>query len=237
MDLEVLLGRSDVDPVPLVDEGLDVIPASEQSREEAPLDGVLHSRWDQLEGSGLENVDASVDLVRGDLSGIGLFDEALDPSLLVGLDEPIGGRVGNGGQDDGRGCPRGPVPGDHSGEIDVRQDVSVEHDSGGVEVGLGILDGAPGAQGRVLHGVVESRARAVSRAEDRSDLVGLVGDREHHLADAHLRQEVELVAQEGAVHDGHHGFWGRQGQGPEAGSLAPHEDDGPHRSALIGRGS
>ncbi len=135
VDLQVLLGRADVDPVAAVHRPEDAVAAGQQVREEGPLDRVVDPGRHQLERPRLQDVDARVDVVRGDLLGPGLLEEAEHATGGVRLDEAVGGGVRDRGQEDRRRRPLRLVAGHHLREVDVGEDVPVHHDRALVEEG------------------------------------------------------------------------------------------------------
>jgi hypothetical protein len=147
VDLEVFLGRPDVDPVAAVHMGGHVVAACDQRGEEAALDRVVHPCRHEGEGASLQHVDPGVDVVRGDLGRVRLLHETQDAARGVGFDEAEGGGVLDGRQDDGGRGAAAPVLGDDRREVHVRQDVSVEDDGRLVEVRFGVLHGSARAEG------------------------------------------------------------------------------------------
>ena len=117
---------------------------------------------------------------------------------------------------------------DDRGQVHVGEDVAVEHDGGAVQLRLGVLDRSARAQRRLLHEVADPAAERAAVAEDRLDALRPVGHGEDDLGDAGGGQEVELVAEEGTVHHGHHRLGRGQGEGPQPRALAPGQDDGFH---------
>src|SRR2546425_517918 len=85
MDLHVLIGRADVDPVAPVDVGHKRFSAFDERRKEAALDRPRHVLRDAIEGVGFEDVDARVDRVARDLVRLGLFEKPFDVAALVGF--------------------------------------------------------------------------------------------------------------------------------------------------------
>ncbi len=228
MDLQVLLGRADVDPVAAVHGPEDAVAAGEEGGEEAPLDRVVDALGHELEDAGLEHVDAGVDRVRGDLLGPGLLEEAKDAAPGVGLDEAVRRRVRHGGeQDRGRGA-LGVVAGHDVADVNVGEDVAVQHDRPLVEEGQRVADGPPGPERGVLDGVADVDAEGRPVAEDRFDPLRAVCDGEDHLPYPRPGQQVELVPEERAVDHGHDGLRCREGEGAQARSLTAGEDDRSH---------
>src|SRR5207247_1475580 len=78
VDLPVLVVGADVDPVAAVDRAQHEVPAGEEGGEERALDRMVDPGRHQLEDPGLQDVDARVDGVGGDLGGVGLLEKAAD---------------------------------------------------------------------------------------------------------------------------------------------------------------
>ena len=109
---------------------------------EAALDRPGRVFRDAVEGVGLENVDAGVDSVAGDLVRARLLQKPPDVAVRIGLDQPVGRGIFDRGQDDGRlGLPLAVQPEDRR-QIDGGQHVAVEHDHRFVEGFARIADRA-----------------------------------------------------------------------------------------------
>ena len=115
------------------------------------------------------------------------------------------------------------------GEVEVAQDVAVQHHRALVEVALGVLDGAARSERRVLDGVVDAEPEVAPVAEDGLDALGPVGEGEDDLPDPRAREQVELVAQEGPIHHGNDGLGGGERERTQARPFASGQDDGFHR--------
>ena len=121
-----------------------------------------------------------------------------------------------------------------AGEVDVGQHVAVHDDRALVEQLERVAHGAARAERRLLDRVADPDAEGAAVAEDRLDALGAVGDREHHLAHAGAREEVDLVAQERAIDHRHHGLRRAERERAKARAFAAREDD---RSHDLGGGS
>ena len=86
--LPVLVEVADVLPVAVADHPVQRPAHLEQQREELLREVVRPVGRDVLEHLRLEHVDAGVDRVREDLAPGRLLEEALDPAVLVGDDDP-----------------------------------------------------------------------------------------------------------------------------------------------------
>ncbi len=229
MDLGVLLRRADVDPVALVDVGDERLAALDQRREVAALDRVGRVLRDAIEGLRLEDVDAGVDVVGGDLVGLRLLEEALHGAVGVGLDQAVGGRVVDRRQHDRRlGLARA-VQRQHGVQVDLGQHVAVEDDDRSVEMRLGELDRAAGAERLRLDQVADRQADAAAVAEDVLDAARLVVEAEDHLVEpGDLLEQVDLVVQERAVEDRDDGLRRVERERPEPRAFTAGEEDGLH---------
>ncbi len=94
--------------------------------------------------------------------------------------------------------------------------------------GSSALHGAAGAERRLLHGVADLQAERAAVAEHRLDALGAIGHGEDHVAHAGAPQEVELVAQEGPVHDRHDGLRQAERQRAQPRAFAARENDCSH---------
>src|SRR5262249_57591795 len=101
-DLHGLRRRADVDPVPAVDVGDERFFALDERRKKAALDRPRRVLRDAIEGIGLEDVDARVDRVAGDLFGLRLLEKARDVAVGIRLDEAVRRRVADRRQNDRR---------------------------------------------------------------------------------------------------------------------------------------
>ena len=118
--LHVFFRCADVDPVSAIHVRDERLAALDQRRKKAPLDRPRRVFRDPIEGVRLEHVDPRVDRVAGDLVGFGLFDEAQDVALRVGLDQPVGGGIRDRRQHDRRLRPALAMQPDDGAEIDLR---------------------------------------------------------------------------------------------------------------------
>ena len=227
--LEVLRRRADVDPVAVVDVGDERLAALDERREVAALDrpgGVLR---DAIEGVRLEDVDAGVDGVAGDLVFARLLEEALHVAVGVGLDQAVGARVVDRRQHDGRLGLALAVQREHRAQIDLGQHVAVEDDHRLGQRVAGVADGAAGAERHRLDDVAELEAEAVAVAEDLLDAPRLVVQAEDDLVDlGHLPQQIDLVVEKRPVEDRHDRLRRVDRQRPQARALAAGEQDGFH---------
>ena len=237
MDLQVLLRRADVDPVAPVDGAEDAVAAREEGGEEDALDRRVHPGRHHLEDARLEDVDPRVDVVRRDLLGPRLLEEAQDPAVGVRLDEAVGRRVRHRCQQDRGLRLRGLVPGDDRRQVDVGQHVAVQDDGPLVEEVERVADGAAGAERGVLDGVADAHAERTPVAEDGLDALRAVGHGEDDLAYPGAGEQVELVAEERPVDDRHDGLRRRERQGSQPRPLAAGQDDSFHQVSLALRGA
>ena len=164
-------------------------------------------------------------------SGLGFSRKRRTPSVRFGLDQAVGGGVVDRRQHD-RGLRLAlAVQLHHRVQIDLRQHVAVEDDDRAVEVRLGELDRAAGAERRGLDQIANRQPDVRAVAEDLFDAAGLVVQAEDHLGDArHLLQQVELVVQERPIENRNDGLGRVQGQRTQPRAFAAGEKDGFHGS-------
>ena len=104
----------------------------------------------QIEDLGLDHIDAGVDLVGKHFAPGRLLEKAVDGPIGIGDHHPVLEWVRHRGEDDRRGCALLLVVGHHLAQVDIGEGVATDHDEGLVEVFLGVLDTAGGAQWRIL---------------------------------------------------------------------------------------
>src|SRR5713226_5640398 len=122
-----------------------------------------------LEHFRLEHVDARVDGVGEDLTPARFLEEALDPALLVGDDDPELERVLDRLQADRDRGPAFSVELDEPAEIDVAERVAGDDEYGVVELAGGEAYRAGRAEGRLLDRVLDPQAQRLAVAEVASD--------------------------------------------------------------------
>src|SRR5215831_6184346 len=229
MDLQVLGRGADVDPVAVVDVGHERLAALDQRREITALDRPRRVLRDAIEGVGLEHVDAGVDRVAGDLVFARLFEEAADVAARVGLDQPVGARVLDRGQHDGRFGFALAVQAEHGGEVDLGQHVAVEDDDRLGQRITGVADRAARAERHRFDDVTDADAEPLALAEDLLDAARLVVEAQDHLVDfGDLLEQVDLVIEERPIEDRHDRLRCVQRERAEARAFATGEQDGLH---------
>ena len=136
-----------------------------------------------------------------------LLEEPLDVAVGVGLDQAVGARVLDRGQDDRRlGLPLAVEP-QHGGQVDLGQHVAVEDDDRVRERVAGVADRPAGAERHRLDDVADADAESFALAEDLLDAARLIVEAEDDLVDLRdLAEEIDLVIQERPVQDGHDRF-------------------------------
>src|SRR5439155_11660572 len=125
-----------------------------------------------------EHVDARVDRVREDLAPRGLFEEALDASLVFSDDDPELERVVHALEADGDERFLLLVKPDKRSQIDVAQRVTRDDEERLVEGVLGELDRAGCARGGLLHGIADRDTMGLPRAEIATDGLWHEGERD-----------------------------------------------------------
>src|SRR5215471_9711405 len=101
---------------------------------------VFQNRW-------LENIDAGVDRIACDLIGARLLDESLNPTFRTRFNKTVSRWILHACQNDGRNRTLLTMMRDNRSEIDVRQHISVEHDSSGIDMLFGIFECSTSSQG------------------------------------------------------------------------------------------
>ena len=136
-------------------------------------------------------------------SAEGFSTNSVTASSAVEADEPVGGRVLDRRQRERRARARPLVLRDLRREVDVGEDVAVEHQEALVEQVLGELQRAAGAERPRLLDVAQPHAEAAAVAEHGAHAVGHVAARHHHVVDAVAAQPVEHEADERPVDERH----------------------------------
>ena len=153
--------------------------------------------------------------------------------LPVGIrfDEPVGARVLDRGQDDGRLRLALAVEPQHGREIDLGQHVAVEDDDRFGQLVARIADRAAGAERHRFDDIPEAEAEALALPEDLLDAPRLVVEAQDGLVDlGHLPEQIDLVVQKRPVEDRDDGLRSMDGQRPQARAFAAGEQDGFHRN-------
>ena len=230
MRLQVAVRRADVAPVPVVH-----VPVQRAGRRElgehAALDREQPAARDHLQHLGLEDVDAGVDERRA-LPLPGLLEEAGDRAVLAQFHESVAPRVFDRREEDGAHAALGRVRGRQRAEVDVAEDVAVEHvEAAVVQHGVAVGDGAGGAERFVLDGVGDLEPVAGAVADDGLDRLGEEAGREHRPLHAVTGEIVEDVGDERPLDDRRDRLGHAGGDGPQPRALAADEDDGLSRDA------
>ena len=192
------------------------------------------SRGNAVEGVRLEHVDAGVDRVAGDLVGLRLLEEAADVALGVGFDQAVRCGLSTGVSTIVALALRSRCSAITAAEIDLRQDVAVEHDDRFAQRLAGVADGAGRAERRRLDDVSDAEADVAAVAEDLLDAPRLVVQAEDDLVDlGHLLQQIELVVQERPLEDRNDRLGRVDGQRAQSRALAPGQQDRLHRNVPL----
>ena len=165
-------------------------------------------------------------------SGLGLLEEPADVPVRVGLDQPVRRRVVDRRQHDGGLGPTLPVQAQDRGQIDLRQDVPVEHDDRIGQRLARIPDRSTRAERRRLDDVADLDAGIAAITEHLLDAAWLVIEAEDHLVDVgHLLQQVDLVVKEWPLENRDDRLRRVQRERAQARAFAPGEQDGLHATA------
>jgi hypothetical protein len=120
------------------------------------------------------------------------------------------------------------VAGHLRGDVDVGQDVPVEHQEAVLEQVLGVLQGARGAARLGLLDEPQAHPEARAVAEHRLDLRGQEAARHDHVVHAVAGQPLEHEAHERPVDERHDRLRGARGERPQPRPLPADQDDGLH---------
>jgi hypothetical protein len=229
---QVGVGRPGVEPVDVGAEGVERLGLG-QGREGLALDRHATAGRDPGQDAGLEHVGAGVDEVGGCLVPRGLLDEGLDPAVGVGRDDPEGGRVLDGGEADGGLGAVAAVEGDQRGDVQVGQDVAVDHHEGVVDPGVvgGEADGPGGVERAGLDGVGEPDPGRRPAGIGAHEGVRPVAEGQDGVVDAVIGQVGQHPLDHRLLHDGEHLLGRGERQRTQACALPTHQDDRSHRRA------
>jgi hypothetical protein len=229
MRLQVLLGRSEIQPVRLGEVSVDRSAARDHGREDLSLDRELAIRAPGAEGGRVEDVRSGVD-VPGDRID-GLLQELDDAAPFVPRDQPERASVLDVVQRDRDDGVVLPVSREHPGEIEVRQDVSVHGEERIVPDRAERVDDRPaGSERRGLRDPGDGRV-ALPCLDERMERLLEVRRRQDHLVDAVTGEVVQDVVQDGTVDERQQLLLHRLGERTQPRAEPADEDDRLHRAA------
>jgi hypothetical protein len=202
--LPVLVEVADVLPVAVHDVAVERAAHLEQEGEELLREVVRPFGRHVLQHLGLEHVDAGVDRVGEDLSPGRLLEEALDLALVVGDDDAELERVVDGLEPDRHRGALLAVEGDERTQVDVAERVAGDDEEGVVERVAREADGAGGAERELLDGILDVEPEPLPRAEIAADRLGQERERDDHVLEAVLLEELQDVLHARLADDRHH---------------------------------
>src|SRR5262245_51593358 len=89
MDLKILLGRPNVNPVSLSHVGLHPLLVLKKRREDPPFERIVFPCWNRLQNFWLENIGSCIDGVTSDFLRLGFFQKTSDPAVAGGLHQAV----------------------------------------------------------------------------------------------------------------------------------------------------
>ena len=233
-----VLGRvPDVEPVVVSDPAVERNVVGQEAGEELTLDGHRRPLGNAGEQVALEDVDARIDRVRLHLGGVRLFDETKHAPGWAELDETVRRRIGDREEVDGGSRPAFFVEGQHRGQIDVREDVAVQHEDAATHQVDGVPHASPGPERLPLHRVPQADAVRGAITEHPAHLVHHVGAGQHHVGDAVAPKQLQLVREKRHVQERDDGLRRAESERPEPRALAAREDDGGYLVPVQGSAS
>jgi len=171
-------------------------------------------------GGRRQHVGAGVDairLARHQLVGARLLHELGHPAVGVGAHQAERAGVVHGGEGDGGLGAEAAVVVGQRGEVEVGEDVPVQHEHVRVvEEVLGVGDRAGGAERLRIDDVPHLESPRGAVAEVLLDLARAVAAREHDAPHAGALQVVHLPLHEGQPHERQHRLGQRVGEGAHA---------------------
>ncbi len=228
--LEVALDAADVAPVAPADRRPEGVLPPQHLREHVmgpvgglPLEAVVEHR-------GLDDVEASVDLVAEDLAPGRLFQEALDPTVGGGDHHPVVEGIGDPRQHQGGLGAVVAMEGDHLGQVDVGERVAADHYEGLIQEARGILDAAGRAQGEVFDHILQLHPELGTVTEVVADAGPEVLQGDDHLGDAMAPQQPEHVLHAGPPDHRDQRLGTSTGERTQPAALASSHHDRLHRS-------
>ena len=232
--LPELVEVADVLPVAVEDVAVERPPHLEQQREELLREVVRPVGRDVAQDLGVEDVDARVDRVREDLAPGRLLQEALDPALLVGDDDPELERVVDRLEPDRHGRALLLVRADELGQVDVAERVAGDDQERLLELRAREADRAGRAERRLLDRVLDLHAERLAVAEVAADRLRHEREGHDHLLEAVVLEQLEDVLHAGLADDRDHRLRLVRRQRPQARALAARHHDGLH-AGLVSR--
>ena len=228
--LPVLIEVADVLPVALHRLAVERATHLEQERKELLGEVVRLVGRDVAQHLRLQDVDAGVDRVREDLAPRRLLQEALDPSVLVGDDDPELEGVLDRLEADRHRRPFLLVELDELRQVEVAERVARDDEEGVVEPVRGQANRAGSAERRLLDGVLHVQPEGLAVSEVRADRLRQERDGDDHVLEAMLAEELHDVLHAGLADDRDHRLRLVRGQRAEPRALAAGHDDGLHVS-------
>src|SRR5207248_285599 len=122
---------------------------------------------------------------------------------------------------------------DETAQVDVAERVARDDEERVVEAVAREADGAGGAEGRLLDGVLDPEAERLAVPEVAPDRLRQEGDGDDHVLEAVLADELEDVLHARLADDRHHRLRLVGGQRSEARALAAGHHDGLHAATSL----
>jgi hypothetical protein len=228
MRLQVLLGRSQIQPVRVGEVPVDGSAARDHGREDLSLDRELAVRGPGPEGGRVEDVRSGVDIAGDRIEGF--LQELEDAASFVRRHQAECASVLDMVQRDRDDGVTPTVGCEHPGEIEVGQDVSVQREERVVPDRVERVDDrAAGSERRGL-GDPGDGGVAPPSLDERMERFLEVRRRQDHLVHAVSGEVVQHVVQDGAVDERQQLLLHRLGERTQPRSEPSDEDDRLHRA-------
>ena len=228
MRLQVLLGRSQIQPIRVGEVPVDRSAARDHGREDLSLDRELTIRAPGSEGGRVEDVRPGVDIPGDRIDGF--LQELQDAAPFVRRHQAERARIFDVVQRDRDDGVMFPVGREHPGEIEVGQDVPVQGEEGIVPDHTQRVDDRPTGSERRGLGDPGDDGVAPSSLDERMERFLEVRGRQDHFVHAVTREVVQDVVKDGAVDERQQLLLHRLGERTQPGSEPPDEDDRLHRA-------
>src|SRR5262245_502486 len=204
--LQVAGRRADVYPVAGPSVGVKLLVGREQGGKELVLERELLPRRNVIEHARLQNIDAGVDRLAGDLFRLRLLDETPRTAVRAGLDQAVCAGVLDRDRRYGRRRRLFAVIRDQLGDVDVGQNISVEDYGRLVQALLSVFVSPGGAHRRGLDHVANAQPQVLAGAENALYLVRLIRKRKRDVFDPGLFEQLELIKKKRAIGEGDYWF-------------------------------
>ncbi|AEP12017.1 hypothetical protein Cabther_A1264 [Chloracidobacterium thermophilum B] len=229
--LAVALRRTDVEPVSIGDVAIQGQPRSQQTGKEIVLERILTALRDKVEHFWFEQVNSGIDGSSRRDAKRRLFIKLPNPPLSIQFDNAIGPRVGHIDEHQRGRRPAHLMALQNRAQVNVRQNVPVEHDERSRHPRPDMTHGTGGSQRLAFHHRRNHQPPQCFMAEGFLNLARLVRQTQQHFhlpCDIQGTKQIKLVVNERPVGNRHDRLRRMEGERAQACSLAPGQDERLH---------